>query len=137
MLYIDRVMAVKHRAPKTASLSAAALRAFFAIAQHWDLDAQARRTLLGGVPESTFYKYAADPQSAHLSRDTLERISHIIGIFKSINVLLPRPEQADTWIKRPNETALFKGRSALDYMLSGRFEDLIAVRRYLDTARGW
>jgi Protein of unknown function (DUF2384) len=130
-------MAVKSRMPKTDRLSAPGLRAFFAIADHWMLDNEERRILLGSVPESTFYKYASTPESARLSRDTLERISHLIGIFKSLNVLLPRPEQADAWVKRANEAALFKGRSALEFMLSGRFEDLIAVRHYVDTARGW
>lgn len=130
-------MAVKSRMPKTDRLSAPGLRAFFAIADHWKLDNEERRILLGSVAESTFYKYASTPESARLSRDTLERISHLIGIFKSLNVLLPRPEQADAWVKRANEAALFKGRSALEFMLSGRFEDLIAVRHYVDTARGW
>lgn len=130
-------MAVKSRVSKADRLSAPGLRAFFSIADHWGLDNEKRRTLLGSVPESTFYKYVNDPESARLSRDTLERISHLIGIFKSINVLLPRPEQADAWVKRANEAALFKGRSALEFMLSGRFEDIIAVRHYLDAARGW
>jgi Protein of unknown function (DUF2384) len=130
-------VAVKTRVPKTDHLSAPGLRAFFAIADHWALDNEQRRILLGSVPDSTFYKYANNPESARLSRDTLERISHLIGIFKSLNVLLPRPEQADSWVKRPNDAALFKGKSALGLMLSGRFEDLIAVRHYLDSARGW
>jgi hypothetical protein len=37
----------------------------------------------------------------------------------------------------PNDAPLFKGRSALEYMLSGRFEDLVAVRHYLEAMRGW
>lgn len=117
-------------------LSAAGLRSFSKIAQLWGLTPAEQRTLLGGIPESTFFKYLKNPQRARLSPDTLERISHLLGIFKSINVLLPRSEAADGWIKRPNHAALFKGRSALDYMLSGRFEDLVAVRHYLDTVRG-
>ena len=118
-------------------LAGPALRAFFKIADHWQLGNDERRVLLGSVPASTYFKYVKHPQSARLSRDTLERISHVIGIFKSLNVLLPRPEQADSWIARPNEAPLFKGRSALQILLSGRFEDLVAVRRYLDSARGW
>lgn len=120
----------------TGRLSGPGVRAFLALADHWGLDSEERRTLLGGLASSTFFKYAAQPDAARLSRDTLERISHLIGIFKSLNVLLPRPEQADAWVRRPNDAPLFKGRSALEFMLSGRFEDLIAVRRYLDTARG-
>ncbi|HLI95684.1 MAG TPA: MbcA/ParS/Xre antitoxin family protein [Candidatus Baltobacteraceae bacterium] len=118
-------------------LSGPALEAFARIAGHWDLTTAEQRTLLGGIAESTFFKYLKNPKTARLSADTLERISHLVGIFKSINVLLPRAEAADSWMRRSNDAALFKGRSALDYVLSGRFEDLIAVRHYLDAMRGW
>jgi uncharacterized protein (DUF2384 family) len=118
-------------------LSGPALEAFTRIAGHWRLSTAEQRTLLGGLAESTYFKYLKNPKAARLSADTLERISHLIGIFKSINVLLPRAEAADTWVRRPNNAPLFKGRSALDYVLSGRFEDLIAVRHYLDAMRGW
>jgi hypothetical protein len=117
-------------------LSGPGLEAFTRIAALWGLSPAEQRTLLGGIPESTFFKYLKNPHTARLSADTLERISHILGIFKSINVLLPRAEAADAWIRRPNNAALFKGRSAVEYMLSGRFEDLVAVRHYLDTVRG-
>ena len=126
----------RESAPAAGRLSGPALSAFLRIAQHWRLSAAEQRTLLGSIPESTFFKYLKQPQSARLSADALERISHILGIFKSLNILLPRPEAADGWIRRPNQAPLFKGRSALEYMMSGRFEDVIAVRRYLDTMRG-
>jgi hypothetical protein len=118
-------------------LSGPALEAFTRIAGLWGLSAGEQRTLLGSIPESTYFKYLKNPRAARLSRDTLERISHVLGIFKSLNVLLPRHESADTWIRRSNNAPLFKGRTALDYMLSGRFEDLVAVRHYLDAMRGW
>lgn len=121
----------------TERLSGPALEAFARIAAHWRLSTPEQRTLLGGIPESTYFKYLKHPVSARLSQDTLERISHVLGIFKAINVLLPRAESADSWIRRPNNAALFKGRSAVEYMLSGRFEDLLAVRHYLDAMRGW
>lgn len=124
-------------ATESERLSGAALEAFSSIAGHWRLSIAEQRTLLGDIPESTYFKYLRNPRAARLTRDTLERISHIIGIFKSVNVLLPRPEAADAWIRRPNGAALFKGRSALEYMSGGRFEDLVAVRHYLDAMRGW
>ncbi len=118
-------------------LSAPALRNFFNLAELWKLSGTEQRTLLGALPESTFYKYLKNPESAKLSRDTLERISHILGIFKAINILLPRHESADNWVRRPNDAVLFKGRSALDYMLSGSYEHIVTVRRYLDSERSW
>lgn len=135
---MPRVVAVKAPARvETDRLSPAALEAFTRIAGLWGLTTAEQRTLLGAIPESTYFKYLRDPKAVRLSADTLERISHLLGIFKSLNILLPRREAADAWIRRPNNAALFKGRSALGYMLSGRFEDLVAVRRYLDTVRGW
>lgn len=131
------------RAARTAApvaedrVSGTAIEVFSRIASLWKLSISEQRALLGGVPESTYFKYLKRPQSARLSPDMLERISHVLGIFKSINILLPRREAADAWIRRPNDASLFKGRSALEYLLSGRFEDLVAVRRYLDTMRGW
>jgi hypothetical protein len=124
-------------APSTEHLSGTALTLFLKIAALWQLTPAESRVLLGGLPESTFFKYQKSPQSARLSHDTLARISHVLGIYKSINMLLPRAEQADAWVRRANDAPLFKGRSALDYMLGGDFEDIAAVRRYLDTERGW
>lgn len=118
-------------------LSGPALQAFSRIAALWGLSAGEQRTLLGSIPESTYFKYLKNPHAARLSPDALERISHILGIFKSLNVLLPRHEAADAWIRRPNNAPLFKGRTALEYLLSGRFEDLVSVRHYLDAMRGW
>jgi hypothetical protein len=118
-------------------LSGPAFMLFLKIAELWALTPLEARVLLGSLPESTFYKYQKTPQTARLSHDTLARISHLLGIYKAINLLLPRAESADAWVRRPNDAPLFKGRSALDYMLGGDFEDIADVRRYLDTQRGW
>ena len=71
-----------------------------------------------------------------LSQDTLERLSYIFGIYAALQVLLPRPEAADAWIRKPNATPLFGGSSALARMLSGQVADLYVVRQYLDAQRG-
>jgi hypothetical protein len=118
-------------------LSGPAFTLFLKLAELWQLAPAEARVLLGGLPESTYYKYQKAPHSARLSHDTLARISHLLGIYKALNLLLPRAESADAWVRRPNDAPLFKGRSALDYMLGGEFEDVAAVRRYLDSERGW
>ncbi|GAC1613243.1 MAG: MbcA/ParS/Xre antitoxin family protein [Vulcanimicrobiaceae bacterium] len=118
-------------------LSAPALRLFANVAQLWKLSVAEQRILLGAMPESTYYKYFKRPESAKLSRDTLDRISHIVAIFKAINILLPRKESADSWVRRPNDAVQFKGRSALEYMLTGGLEHIAGVRHYLDAERGW
>jgi len=114
---------------------AAGLRAFARIADLWHLSIAERMTLLGLSSRSTYFKWRKEPQ-VRLARDTLERISYILGIYKALQLLLPDTRAADEWIRRPNEAAVFGGRSALDRMLSGNVADLYIVRQYLDAQRG-
>ena len=90
---------------------------------------------LGLTASSTYFKWKKDPDVA-LSRDTLERISYILGIYKALQILLPDPAAADAWVRKPNTATLFGGRSALARMLSGNVADLYVVRQYLDAQRG-
>ena len=122
--------------PSLTEMSAAGLRAFFTIARDWDLSADEQIVLLGSPGRSTFFKWKQDPASARLGRDTLERLSLLLGIYKALQILLPQPASADTWIKRPNSAPPFGGRRALDRMLAGNISDLVAVRQYLDAMRG-
>jgi hypothetical protein len=71
-----------------------------------------------------------------LSRDVLERLSNILGIYKSLAILLPDVKAADEWVRKPNAAPVFGGKSALDRMLAGNVSDLNLVRRYLDAQRG-
>jgi hypothetical protein len=122
-------------APTRKDNSGPALRAFFRISELWGLSTEAQRTLLGGTPNSTFFNWKRS-QDVSLPKDTLERISYILGIYKALQILLPNQPAADGWIKQPNTAALFGGRSALDRMLSGNVVDLYVVRQYLDAQRG-
>lgn len=114
----------------------AALQAFFNLSGHWKLSAKEERTLLGSPPESTFFKWKADKSATRLSRDTLERVSYMLGIYKALNILLPSARAADEWIRKPNTASLFGGQRAIDRMLAGSLIDLADVRRYLDAQRG-
>ena len=114
---------------------AAALRSYFRIAEAWKLSQEEARNLLGSPPPSTYYKWKAG-RVGTVSHDLLERVSYVLGIYKALQILLPVPQAADAWVKRPNDAPLFNGRSALDLMLSGRVADLFMVRQYLDAQRG-
>ncbi len=116
-------------------LSGPALRTFFKIAEFWDLSVDKQMTLLGVTARSTFFKWKKGPNTV-LPRDTLERISYIVGIYKALQILLPDEQAADEWVKRANEAPVFVGQSALDRMLSGQVADLFVVRQYLDAQRG-
>lgn len=116
-------------------LSGPALRTFFRIAELWRLSVDEQMTLLGVTARSTFYKWKQN-QNTVLSRDALERISYILGIYKALQILLPSETAADEWVKQPNMACPFGGRSALDRMMSGQVADLYVVREYLDAQRG-
>jgi len=120
----------------TAELGGPALRAFFKLAEHWDLRISDQRKLLGDPPESTFYKWKRQ-QEGSLSRDVLERISYLLGIYKDLQILFTDAKQADAWVHKPNTAPLFAGGSAMQRMLSGNVADLYVVRQYLDAQRGW
>ena len=118
------------------ALSAAAVRAFGNIARAWDMDLREQRAALGNISKQTIYNWREHPERARLNGDQLDRVSFLLGIFKALHILFTRPEQADSWIRRPNAALPFGGRPAADLMFSGRIEDLIRVRRYVDGARG-
>lgn len=116
-----------------ALLARAGLATFFRIAAEWQLDGADQMALLGLTSRTTFFRWKKSAPAA-LPPDTLERLSHVFGIYKSLQILLPGPA-ATTWINRPNSAPLFGGRPALDLMLSG-VAGLFLVRAYLDGERG-
>lgn len=116
-------------------LSAPGLKAFFRIAEKWKLSREEEMVLLGQTSRATVHNWRTNPDVA-LSKDTLERISYVLGIWKALQMLLPNEAAADGWIRRPNMAAPFGGRSALARMLSGQVADLYLVRQYLDAERG-
>lgn len=116
--------------------SGPALRAFAAIADDWGLPPGRRMAILG-LPSSTYYAYLKRAERARLSADTLERISYVLGIYKALNVLLPRAEARREWLRHPNSAPGFNGAAPLDVLSGGRVADLYRVRRYLDGERGW
>jgi hypothetical protein len=126
---------VIHHTQAESDLAGPALRAFFKLAERWKLRVADQRKLLGDPPESTFYKWKRERDGA-LSRDTLERISYLLGIFKALAILFPQPDRADAWLRRPNDAPTFGGKTALERMLSGNVADLYIVRQYLDAQRG-
>ena len=120
---------------ETAAAGGAGMRAFTRMAELWHLTIPEQLALLGITSRSTYFKWRKEPQP-RLPRDTLERLSYLMGIYKALQLLLPDTHAADEWIRRPNEAPLFGGKSALERMLSGNVADLYIVRQYLDAQRG-
>jgi hypothetical protein len=128
---------IKNGVPKNPNTIKSALNVFFKIMSDWNLNTEQSMTLLGIDSKSTYFKWKKTPESSRLDKDKLDRLSYIFGIYKSLQILLPNPESADSWVKKENSASPFNGKSALDRMLSGHIVDLYVVRQYLDGQRGW
>jgi uncharacterized protein (DUF2384 family) len=120
-------------APDLERLSGPGIRAFFKLGEAWGLTVDEQRQLLGGISKSTYHRWKKE-RDALLSIDQLERISHLLGIYKSLQILLPA--SADTWVRSPNANPLFRGRPAIQVMVQGGISALKAVRAHLDAQRG-
>ena len=116
-------------------LSGPALRTFFNIAASWGLSVSEQRALLGWPAASTYHKYKTGDHGP-LPFDTLTRLSLILGIYKSLQILYPEPGFADAWVRMPNSHPLFAGRRAIDVMVDGGIDGLYRLRRLLDSRRG-
>jgi len=111
----------------------AGLRTFWRIAAAWQLTADDQRTILGRPAKSTFYRWRQG-ETGGVTLDTMERLSHVFGIYGALHELFVDPARADAWPRRANEAPLFAGASALARMLGGRVADLYEVRRYVEAA---
>lgn len=118
------------------SVTRSLLPAIFAIFSEWHLTGAQQMTLLGLSNEKTLYNWKNRPEKAKLTRDVLERTSYILGIYKSLQILLPDQAQADEWLATPNDNPLFNGTAPLDRLLAGQVVDLAVVRHFLDAERG-
>lgn len=116
-------------------LSGPALRTFFAIAAAWQLSVTEQRALLGWPAASTYHKYKTGEHGA-LSFDALTRLSLVLGIYKSLQILYPEEAFADRWIRMPNSHPMFGGAPPLSVMMDAGIDGLYRVRRLLDGRRG-
>ena len=107
-------------------LSEVAIKLFDAICDVWGLDPDQKARLAGTSDLSQISVNGALPAA------TLERLSYIAGIQKSLEILFEQPEARSRWIHQPNDG--FQGQSALNVMLSGP-SGLHRVRLYLDAWR--
>lgn len=121
--------------PESAKAGQVALKFFFNLMDKWNCTLEQQMVLLGSIGRSTLYKYRQLPE-VRLPRDTLERVSYLMGIHKSLRILFGDKPSTYEWIKKANSEAPFNGNSALQMMLAGGVVDLADVRRYLDGVRG-
>ena len=111
-----------------------ALKGFFGICSEWDCTQEEMMQMLGGVTQSTLTNYQKLPH-VKLPRDTLERTSYILGIYKSLRVMYPTAERANRRIRLETCDVPFAGTSALNFMARGSMRHLMEARRYFDAKR--
>jgi uncharacterized protein (DUF2384 family) len=111
-------------------------RALTKLFEYWDLAVSDRLTLLGLAPGNrmTLQRYAqGEPVAA--SRDTLDRIGHLFGIQKSLELLYPRNLDIQKgWMTSPHR--LFHDRRPVDVVEEYGLPGLVMVRGTLDIMRG-
>jgi len=117
------------------SLAAAGFRGFFGITEKWGLGEKENLVLLGEPGRATYYNWKKGAVGK-VARDTLERLSYIVGIYKALRILIPNDDLANAWVKRENDAPIFAGQAPLQLMLTGKLADLYRVRAYLDANRG-
>ena len=118
-----------------ARLSPSAIRAFFNIMARWKVRDEDARVLLGGISNGPFYEMKKAPAGRVLDPDRLLRISHLVGIFKALNIIYSR-KLADAWVQLPNSNRIFAGRTPLAFMMSAGMPAIQIVHRLLDARRG-
>jgi len=119
----------------------AGLRTFARIVDKWNLPAADAMALLGVDSRSTYYELLRRARESKevkgLSRDQLDRLSYLLGIYAATRVLFPHSEESrNGWVSRVNTSALFGGRSPLEIMRSGMI-GLYQTFAHLVAARAW
>lgn len=111
-------------------------RAITKLFEFWQLGTADRLTLLGLASGNrlALQRYAqGEPVAA--TRDTLDRVGHLFGIQKSLELLYPRhPDLQQAWMSSPNR--LFDDRRPVDVVETYGLPGLVLVRGTLDAARG-
>ena len=103
--------------------------------EHWSLSTAEQAAALGISPgsRSTLVRYRAGEPLAD-DRDLLDRVSHLLGIHKSLRILFPHDRDlAYRWMTTANRRL---GARPIDVVVRHGFEGLLALRRYLDFQRG-
>ena len=141
------MLASTHLKPPRAALirddaqAGAGLRTFARIVDKWSVPASDAMALLGVDSRSTYYdllKRARESKEVKgLSKDQLDRLSYLLGIYAAIRVLFPHSEESrNQWISRSNTAPLFGGRSPIEIMRSGMI-GLYQTFAHLSAARAW
>lgn len=101
---------------------------------HWQLKTEDQAALLGmAVSNRTALTRYRSGKSTDIDRDQQDRISHLLGIHKSLRLLFPRNrELAYRWMSTRNKA--FENLSPVEMVKEWGFTGLLRIRVYLERA---
>lgn len=108
-------------------------RAVIALFARWNVSDVDAATILGGLAAKTFRRWK-DGDYGRVNRDLADRMSNLLGIHKALRIIFSEPARGYEWVQADNKA--FGGNSALTILKQGGMEDIIRIRRYLDSVRG-
>lgn len=101
----------------------------------WGLDSEQQSALLG-FPVAARRRRAHPSLPAHVDRVTLQRLSYVLTIERSVRMAFPHNmAMARYWVTTPHP--LFDQRSPLQVMLSGGLEGMEQIVSYLTCTGEW
>jgi len=103
---------------------------------HWEIEQSEQLALLGlsEGSRSTLHRYRQGGALAP-NRDLLDRVSHLLGIHKSLRILYPNNRDlAYRWPKAPNKR--LDNMTPVEYVRREGFGGLASIRHMLDVERG-
>jgi hypothetical protein len=121
--------------PATREARARLARMITTLFEHWKLSTAEQAAALGisAGSRSTLVRYRTGEPLAD-DRDLLDRVSHLLGIHKSLRILFAHDRDlAYAWMTTSNRRL---GARPIDVVVRHGFEGLLALRRYPDFQRG-
>ena len=110
---------------------------FTLLGKEWGLNNEQQMQLLGLSSRQTLANWRRSPAGATLTRDLQERLSYLLGIYKSLRILFPDTTLSKHWLFTPNNNKAFAGQAPMNRLLNGLVVDLAFVRQFLDYERGF
>lgn len=105
----------------------------------WNLRDEEVAILLGGIDIKIYEDMkhrATNGQQLTLTIDMVERLSLLLGIWRSLQLIVPanRQDLAYAWFSTANSSPFLGGKSIKDYLLDLKTVDaMYAIKGYLDS----
>jgi len=111
-------------------VSKVAISTYVNIMQQWEVSSEDQLSLLG-LNVGLSVEKLKGPHFSFMTQEVLERISFVLKIYKYLQMLFPKGEQSNAWIKKSNDA--FGGETALSVILTDKNDGLLKVTEYLSS----